>query len=78
VKYHAWVNAEFLLEKCLVGVLDIPATWHTCAVFLYYQVLACAFNYTQMRYDLVGLLWLPQQLLSHLDDLDILFPALEV
>lgn len=21
-KYHAWVNAEFLLEKCLVGVLD--------------------------------------------------------
>ncbi|KAH8944205.1 hypothetical protein BDL97_13G096600 [Sphagnum fallax] len=26
MKYHAWVNAEFLLEKCLVGVLDIPAT----------------------------------------------------
>eukprot|EP01018_Ginkgo_biloba_P028963 Gb_03758 [translate_table: standard] len=24
-KYHAWVNAEFLLEKCLVGFLDIPA-----------------------------------------------------
>jgi len=23
-KYHAWVNAEFLLEKCIVGVLDIP------------------------------------------------------
>lgn len=23
-KYHAWVNAEFLLEKCLVGVLDVP------------------------------------------------------
>lgn len=23
-KYHEWVNAEFLLEKCLVGVLDIP------------------------------------------------------
>jgi len=22
-KYHAWVNAEFLLEKCLVG-LDVP------------------------------------------------------
>ncbi|XP_072975475.1 cytochrome b5 domain-containing protein RLF isoform X1 [Typha angustifolia] len=22
-KYHAWVNAEFLLEKCLVGVLDV-------------------------------------------------------
>ncbi|KAI6675863.1 hypothetical protein NL676_036659 [Syzygium grande] len=21
-KYHAWVNDEFLLEKCLVGVLD--------------------------------------------------------
>ncbi|ONK70082.1 uncharacterized protein A4U43_C05F30050 [Asparagus officinalis] len=21
-KYHAWVNAEFLLEKCLVGMLD--------------------------------------------------------
>ncbi|OWM78387.1 hypothetical protein CDL15_Pgr016111 [Punica granatum] len=21
-KYHAWVNAEFLLEKCLVGILD--------------------------------------------------------
>ncbi|XP_039802730.1 cytochrome b5 domain-containing protein RLF-like [Panicum virgatum] len=21
-KYHAWVNAEFLLEKCLVGFLD--------------------------------------------------------
>lgn len=21
-KYHAWVNAEFLLEKCLVGTLD--------------------------------------------------------
>uniref|UniRef100_A0ACD5XYL4 Uncharacterized protein n=1 Tax=Avena sativa TaxID=4498 RepID=A0ACD5XYL4_AVESA len=21
-KYHAWVNAEFLLEKCLVGYLD--------------------------------------------------------
>jgi cytochrome b involved in lipid metabolism len=21
-KYHAWVNAEFLLEKCLVGLLD--------------------------------------------------------
>ncbi|KAL0349356.1 UNVERIFIED_CONTAM: cytochrome domain-containing protein RLF [Sesamum angustifolium] len=21
-KYHAWVNAEFLLEKCLVGVLN--------------------------------------------------------
>ncbi|WOK92588.1 cytochrome b5 domain-containing protein RLF isoform X1 [Canna indica] len=21
-KYHAWVNADFLLEKCLVGVLD--------------------------------------------------------
>ncbi|KAK9159656.1 hypothetical protein Syun_005997 [Stephania yunnanensis] len=21
-KYHAWVNAEFLIEKCLVGVLD--------------------------------------------------------
>lgn len=23
-KYHAWVNAEFLLEKCLVGFLDVP------------------------------------------------------
>uniref|UniRef100_A0A0D6R9G4 Cytochrome b5 heme-binding domain-containing protein n=1 Tax=Araucaria cunninghamii TaxID=56994 RepID=A0A0D6R9G4_ARACU len=23
-KYHAWVNAEFLLEKCLVGALDVP------------------------------------------------------
>ncbi|KAL7083614.1 hypothetical protein ACP275_14G174600 [Erythranthe tilingii] len=22
-KYHAWVNAEFMLEKCLVGVLDV-------------------------------------------------------
>ncbi|KAF9665703.1 hypothetical protein SADUNF_Sadunf16G0151200 [Salix dunnii] len=22
-KYHAWVNAEFLLEKCLVGTLDV-------------------------------------------------------
>nr|CAD1817545.1 unnamed protein product [Ananas comosus var. bracteatus] len=22
-KYHAWVNAEFLLEKCLVGYLDV-------------------------------------------------------
>uniref|UniRef100_A0A7N0VC16 Cytochrome b5 heme-binding domain-containing protein n=1 Tax=Kalanchoe fedtschenkoi TaxID=63787 RepID=A0A7N0VC16_KALFE len=22
-KYHAWVNAEFLLEKCLVGVLNV-------------------------------------------------------
>ncbi|KAL4186142.1 hypothetical protein AMTRI_Chr09g12760 [Amborella trichopoda] len=22
-KYHAWVNAEFLLEKCLVGILDV-------------------------------------------------------
>eukprot|EP00249_Psilotum_nudum_P015377 c25294_g1_i1 orf=597-1196(-) len=22
-KYHSWVNAEFLLEKCLVGHLDI-------------------------------------------------------
>jgi cytochrome-b5 reductase len=21
-KYHAWVNSEFLLEKCLVGILD--------------------------------------------------------
>ncbi|KAJ0989760.1 hypothetical protein J5N97_008116 [Dioscorea zingiberensis] len=21
-KYHSWVNAEFMLEKCLVGVLD--------------------------------------------------------
>ncbi|KAL5718698.1 cytochrome-b5 reductase [Ranunculus cassubicifolius] len=21
-KYHAWVNAEFMLEKCLVGMLD--------------------------------------------------------
>lgn len=21
-KYHAWVNAEFLMEKCLVGILD--------------------------------------------------------
>lgn len=21
-KYHAWVNAEFLLEKCLVGIID--------------------------------------------------------
>ncbi|XP_015573874.1 cytochrome b5 domain-containing protein RLF isoform X2 [Ricinus communis] len=21
-KYHAWVNEEFLLEKCLVGILD--------------------------------------------------------
>ncbi|XP_057524229.1 cytochrome b5 domain-containing protein RLF [Amaranthus tricolor] len=21
-KYHAWVNADFLLEKCLVGILD--------------------------------------------------------
>ncbi|KAK9138651.1 hypothetical protein Sjap_009245 [Stephania japonica] len=21
-KYHAWVNAEFLIEKCLVGILD--------------------------------------------------------
>ncbi|KAJ0491614.1 putative cytochrome-b5 reductase [Helianthus annuus] len=21
-KYHAWVNAEFMLEKCLVGILD--------------------------------------------------------
>lgn len=24
-KYHAWVNAEFLLEKCLVGTLDESA-----------------------------------------------------
>ncbi|KAL5543341.1 hypothetical protein UlMin_007125 [Ulmus minor] len=24
-KYHAWVNAEFLLEKCLVGILDDTA-----------------------------------------------------
>lgn len=24
-KYHAWVNAEFLLEKCLVGFLDPTA-----------------------------------------------------
>ncbi|KAL3693586.1 hypothetical protein R1sor_007237 [Riccia sorocarpa] len=23
-KYHAWVNAEFLLEKCMVGLLDVP------------------------------------------------------
>ncbi|CAM6090899.1 unnamed protein product [Calypogeia fissa] len=22
-KYHAWVNAEFLLEKCMVGLLDV-------------------------------------------------------
>ncbi|KAJ4749242.1 Cytochrome b5 reductase 4 [Rhynchospora pubera] len=22
-KYHAWVNADFLLEKCLVGFLDV-------------------------------------------------------
>ncbi|KAJ3669439.1 hypothetical protein LUZ60_011389 [Juncus effusus] len=22
-KYHAWVNAEFLMEKCLVGFLDV-------------------------------------------------------
>ncbi|KAF3334639.1 Cytochrome b5 domain-containing protein RLF [Carex littledalei] len=22
-KYHAWVNAEFMLEKCLVGFLDV-------------------------------------------------------
>lgn len=22
-KYHSWVNAEFLLEKCLVGYLDV-------------------------------------------------------
>lgn len=22
-KYHAWVNAEFMLEKCLVGILDV-------------------------------------------------------
>ncbi|KAK1401148.1 Reduced lateral root formation [Heracleum sosnowskyi] len=21
-KYHAWVNADFMLEKCLVGILD--------------------------------------------------------
>ncbi|KAF5822364.1 putative cytochrome-b5 reductase [Helianthus annuus] len=21
-KYHAWVNAEFMLEKCLVGILE--------------------------------------------------------
>lgn len=25
-KYHAWVNAEFLMEKCMVGVLDVPPT----------------------------------------------------
>ncbi|BBN04415.1 hypothetical protein MPTK1_3g04390 [Marchantia polymorpha subsp. ruderalis] len=22
-KYHAWVNAEFLMEKCMVGLLDV-------------------------------------------------------
>lgn len=22
-KYHAWVNVDMLLEKCLVGVLDV-------------------------------------------------------
>ncbi|XP_024357984.1 cytochrome b5 domain-containing protein RLF [Physcomitrium patens] len=25
-KYHVWVNAEFLMEKCLVGILDVPQT----------------------------------------------------
>ncbi|KAG0557987.1 hypothetical protein M758_11G166500 [Ceratodon purpureus] len=25
-KYHAWVNAEFLMEKCMVGILDVPPT----------------------------------------------------
>jgi len=25
-KYHAWVNAEFLMEKCMVGILDTPQT----------------------------------------------------
>ena len=27
-KYHAWVNAEFMLDKCVVGYLaanDLPA-----------------------------------------------------
>ncbi|KAH7447470.1 hypothetical protein KP509_01G108300 [Ceratopteris richardii] len=24
-KYHSWVNAEYLLEKCLVGVLDLES-----------------------------------------------------
>ncbi len=27
-KYHAWVNADFLIEKCLIGILEArtPAT----------------------------------------------------
>ncbi len=25
-KYHAWVNADALLEKCLVGLLAQPGT----------------------------------------------------
>ncbi|KAL2926114.1 Cytochrome b5 domain-containing protein RLF [Bienertia sinuspersici] len=25
-KYHAWVNADFLIEKCLVGILDESST----------------------------------------------------
>jgi cytochrome b involved in lipid metabolism len=25
-KYHAWVNAEFLMERCIVGILDVPPT----------------------------------------------------
>ncbi|CAN6696974.1 unnamed protein product [Malus baccata var. baccata] len=28
-KYHAWVNAEFLLEKCLVGTLDDGERQHS-------------------------------------------------
>lgn len=24
-KYHAWVNADMLLEKCLIGLLASPA-----------------------------------------------------
>lgn len=24
-KYHAWVNADFLLSKCLVGKLEPPS-----------------------------------------------------
>ncbi|KMT18809.1 hypothetical protein BVRB_2g029180 [Beta vulgaris subsp. vulgaris] len=24
-KYHAWVNADFLLDKCLVGILDVSS-----------------------------------------------------
>ncbi len=69
MKYHAWVNADFLLEKCLVGVLDVPLKWypaHFTAFTKYWHV-----HLNQFSYPLVSLLQLGR--LSHLDDLDILF-----